>query len=117
MAFIPKKSIPSVAAAGLALVGCGNDDNSAARIDRLDPAVSDFCMTAVECNPSLGEDYVDYCRALYLYYADTYIALSDNPAACEAAFLSYFRCFSGCSVDCELPYQQLGEVCSAWGTL
>jgi len=117
VALLLKKRIPPVAAAGLALVGCGSDDSTSARIERLDPAVSAFCMTALECNPSLGEDYVDYCRALYLYYADTYIALSDDPAACEAAYLSYFGCFTGCAVNCDLPYQQLGDDCSAWGSL
>jgi hypothetical protein len=117
MAFFPKKSIPPVAAAGMALVGCGSDGDLDDLADRLDPAVSAFCMQAVECNPSLGEDYVDYCRGLYLYYAQTYITLSDDASACEAAFLSYFGCFTSCDADCEAPYQELGEGCSAWGTL
>jgi len=97
MYFTPKKAIPPVAAAGLALVGCGDDSSefqqALNRMDRLDPLVTAFCMKTVECYP----DYyygVDGCRVSWLYYVDTVIQLSDDPTACYDAGRSYFECLT-----------------------
>lgn len=98
----------------MALVGCGDDGESFDAVAELDPVVTAFCMG---CDPSVDEDYLNYCRALYLYYAQTYITLSDDPAGCQAAWVSYFSCVAECDTYCEEEYQQLGEQCSAWGTL
>lgn len=98
MSFEPKRKIPPIAAAGLALVGCGDDasqlQQAAERIDQLDPPVTAFCMKYVDCYP---DDWflpdVDPCRAAMLGYMDAYAELSDDPAACRSAVLSYFDCF------------------------
>lgn len=97
MNFEPKRTIPPIAAAGLALAGCGDDasqlQQAAERIDQLDPPVSAFCMNYVGCYP---DDWIfpdlDSCRAATLGYMDAYAELSDDPAACRSAFLSYFDC-------------------------
>ena len=96
MYFTPKKTIPPVAAAGLALAGCGDlseFQQALNRMDRFDPLVTAFCMKAVECYPDYYYYGVDYCRVWGLYYADTVIQLSDDPAACYDAGRSYFECF------------------------
>jgi len=95
--FQPKKKIPPIAAAGLALAGCGDDpsrlEQASARIDSLDPPVTAFCMKYVDCYAgSFLFDDVDSCRAIMLSYTDVYALLSDDPAACTASALSYFAC-------------------------
>lgn len=117
MYFTPKKAIPPVAAAGLALVGCGDDPLQQAldRMERMDPLVTAFCMKNVECYPYDYYD-VDSCRAVWLYYADTVIQLSDDPAACYDAGVSYFGCFTEAAcrtaeVACYDEYAALESEC------
>jgi hypothetical protein len=120
MVFTPKKTIPPVAAAGLALAGCGDDaselQQAMDRMARMDPLVTAFCMKQVECDP--GYYYgVDNCRLWSLYYADTVIQLSDDPAACYNAGRSYFECFekAACGtaeVECYDEYAALPIACS-----
>lgn len=96
MYFTPKKTIPPIAAAGLALAGCGDApldfQQALDRMERLDPLVTAFCMKNLECYPGYYYD-VDSCRFYNLYNADSYIQLSDDPAACYDAGRSYFECF------------------------
>ena len=61
-------------------------------MERLDPLVTAFCMKNLECYPGYYYD-VDSCRFYNLYNADSYIQLSDDPAACYDAGRSYFECF------------------------
>jgi len=99
MVFTPKKVIPPVAAAGLALAGCGDGGGQGPldlqqaldRMERLDPLVTAFCMKRLDCYDYYYD--VDYCRFYSLYIADSYIQLSDDPAACYGAGQSYFECF------------------------
>lgn len=109
MSFQPKKRIPSIAAAGLALVGCGDDsqfEQAAGRIDRLDPRVTAFCMKFVECYPDgFIIDDLDSCRLFVLGYLDAYSVVSDDPGACIAAAFSYMECFN------DVPCQTAGVSC------
>jgi hypothetical protein len=122
MVFTPKKTIPPVAAAGLALAGCGDDPSefqqALDRMERVDPLVTAFCMKNVDCYA--GYYYYDYdvdsCRVSLLYYVDAVIQLSDDPAACYDAGQSYFECFIGAEcgtaeVACRDEYAALEAAC------
>jgi len=122
MYFTPKKTIPPIAAAGLALVGCGDDpldlQQALDRMERLDPVVTAFCMKNVECYAGYYNYYydVDSCRFVWLYYADTVIQLSNDPAACYDAGRSYFECFAEAACGtadyaCMDEYAALGRAC------
>lgn len=110
---IPKKTIPSLAAATLALtgLGCGDTTDSGtggtsatggtsgtggasgvggSSGGDLANAISQFCMRRVEC--MLDED-LQYCISVYEYL------FSDGDAACQAAAISYFEC--GLALPCD----------------
>jgi hypothetical protein len=121
MSFEPKRRIPPIAAAGLALMGCGDDasqlQQAAERVDRLDPHVSAFCMKYVDCYP---DDWffpdLDACRAVMLGYMDAYAQLSDDPAACGDAVLSYLDCFRDAPCGdfetlCTTEFDELDVLC------
>ena len=120
MLFKPKKTIPPVAAAGLALVGCGDDSSSELqqalnRMERLDPVVTAFCLKALDCYANYYYD-VDYCRVYNLYIADSYIQLSDDPGACYDAGRSYLECFTNAECgtadfECRDEYAALEDAC------
>lgn len=120
MYFTPKKTIPPVAAAGLALAGCGGDptelQQALDRMERVDPLVTAFCMKNVDCDPAYYDD-VDSCRFFWLYYVDAYVQISDDPAACYDAGRSYFECFNEAAcgtaeVECYDEYAALPIACS-----
>jgi len=118
MFFAPKKTIPPIAAAGLALAGCGDDPLQQAldRMERLDPLVTAFCMKNVDCYAGYYYYDVDSCRVSLLYYVDAVIQLSDNPAACYDAGQSYFECFidaecGTAEVACRDEYAALEAAC------
>ena len=118
MFFTPKKTIPPIAAAGLALAGCGDDPLQQAldRMERLDPLVTAFCMKNVDCYAGYYYYDVDSCRVSLLYYVDAVIQLSDNPAACYDAGQSYFECFidaecETAEVACRDEYAALEAAC------
>jgi hypothetical protein len=118
--FTPKKTIPPVAAVGLALTGCGDDSSelqrALGRMQSMDPLITAFCMKAVECYPGYYYD-VDSCRVYSLYYADAVLQLSDHPAACYEAGRSYFDCFTEAEcgtaeLECLNEYAELVDACS-----
>jgi hypothetical protein len=120
MVFTPKKVIPPVAAAGLALAGCGDDpldlQQALDRMERLDPLVTAFCMKNLDCYAGYYYYDVDSCRVSWLYYADALIQLSDDPAACYDAGQSYFECFRDAEcgiadVACQDEYAALPIAC------
>jgi hypothetical protein len=118
MYFTPKKTIPPIAAAGLALAGCSDDPLQQAldRMERLDPLVTAFCMKNVDCYAGYYYYDVDSCRVSLLYYVDALIQLSDNPAACYDAGQSYFECFidaecGTAEVACRDEYAALEAAC------
>jgi len=104
--FRPKKMIPKLAVATLALTGCGGDTNNGAGgsggngiSDNLTNALNSWCMALVDCYSELYPDYtVQECIA----YATDYYGLDLGiTAACDAAATSYFECGS------DLPCDQL----------
>lgn len=114
--FRPKKKIPSIAAAGLALAGCGDGggdselDAARDRIAQLDPSVTAFCMRDIECDPYPEDPYfgdVDSCRTLFLEVVAYYVDASPDPDACSAAYIA--------ALDCEgnTPCDEMPEACEA----
>ena len=97
----PKKMIPSLASACLALTGCGGSDGSLS--EGVTNAIEDFCVKIAEC-------YVGYtvqgCVEYYTTYIETYGDFS-NPA-CEPALVSYVACLS--VLSCE-DFANSAEVC------
>jgi hypothetical protein len=119
MYFKPKKAIPPIAAAGVALAGCGDDSTELQqaldRMQSMDPLITAFCMKSLECDPGYYYD-VDSCRAYNLYFADAIIQLSDDPAACYDAGRSYFECYTEAEcgtaeVQCRDEYAALEGAC------
>ncbi len=94
--FVPKKRIPKLAAATLALAGCADDGYGlgeyGARVDRLDPPVTEFCMKALNCASRLYQGDIDLCRTLFLFYATP--PLPADADACEEAWLDFFDCYT-----------------------
>jgi len=129
----PKKTIPSLAMAMLALTGCGSDANSGAGGsgasggaggtggsggtagtggDGLAASIRAFCMTAVECFPGYTlNECINYYNSLVSDYVVT--------PACEAAAASYFNCGSELSCaeldasqnSCDDEFDAIFEVC------
>ncbi|MGB5695035.1 MAG: hypothetical protein WBM46_05245 [Polyangiales bacterium] len=104
--FTPKKTIPSLAVAMLALTGCGGDGNTGtggsgasggsggsggSDGNGLAAALQAFCMKAVECFPG-------YTLQDCVNYYNSQIAMYDVTPACEAAATSYFNC--GAALSC-----------------
>lgn len=124
--FEPKKKIPSIAAAGLALAGCGDGggtselDAARDRIAQLDPSVTAFCMREIECDPYPEDSYfgdVDSCRTLMLQLYGDYIEGSPDPEECGAAFIASFDCAGDTPCDeilgtCEAEYDATYAVCT-----
>ncbi|KPK17804.1 MAG: hypothetical protein AMJ62_00790 [Myxococcales bacterium SG8_38] len=119
MYFTPKKTIPPVAAAGLALAGCGDDSPELQlaldRMQSIDPLITAFCMKQVECYPGYYTD-LDGCRVFWLFYADAYIQLADDSAVCYEAGRSYFECVTNAEcgsayADCQDEYAALESAC------
>lgn len=86
--FGPKKMIPKLTVAALALSGCGGDGGANGDFDA---SLSAFCMNVDA--PCWGYS-VEYCTAYYnavnAYNAD---------AQCTAALISYFNC--GATKTCD----------------
>jgi len=103
----PKKRIPKLAVAALALTGCGSDGPN------LGGAVNAFCMKVVDCFP----DYtLEECTGPYNEYFQNY-NLGDS---CQAALATYFSCLSTLSCDqlgtfegCEDEFYAIESACSA----
>jgi len=85
--FRPKRTIPKLAVATLALTGCGSDSPSA-----LGESINAFCMNVVGCFPdyTLGD-----CTA---YYSDL-LGNYNLSSTCQAALATYFNC--GAALSCE----------------
>jgi hypothetical protein len=101
--FRPKKIIPKLAVAMLALTGCGDDGGGTggsgapgtggtggADGDNLNKALSTWCMTLGECFPNV--DYNESVETCVAYHVDLYGLDASISAACEAAAISYFEC-------------------------
>jgi len=93
-----KKHIPDLTVASLALMGCGGEGlgEYEARLDRLEPEVTAFCMRAVDCVPRQYDNDVDYCRLTLLFYGAPFSPL--DPEKCEEAWLEFFDCYA--QADC-----------------
>lgn len=99
----PKKTIPSLTVAMLALTGCGGDGNGGDGGnggtggtggnggDGLEASLQAFCMNGVECTN--GGTTVDAC----IDYYNSLIAEYNVTPTCEAALISYFDCAAALS--------------------
>ena len=87
----PKKTIPSLVGATLAMTGCGVGDGPTTLTGQ---AFNAFCMKVAECYP--GDPYVEECFD-YVGYYDLAGKYFSNE--CDAFFASYLNCFS--SLTCE----------------
>lgn len=87
----PKKTIPSLVGATLAMTGCGGGDGPTTLTGQ---AFNAFCMKVAECYP--GDPYVEECFD-YVGYYDLVGKYFSNE--CDAFFASYLNCFS--SLTCE----------------
>ncbi len=89
----PKKTIPQLAGAIVALTGaqaCGGDGGGT--FSNIDDAINAFCMKVVGCN--LGYTMQE-CVAYYNNLVDS----SNGTEACNAAILRYANCRYGLSCD------------------
>lgn len=89
--FRPKKTIPKLAVAMLALTGCGGDgdngDGGTGGGDGgdFDASLNAFCMNTAACWDGTVQGCVNY-------YENTMPIYYDIDAECEAALISYFDC-------------------------
>ena len=113
--FNPKKTIPKLAVAMLALTGCGDDDGNGAGTGGaggggadFDASLNAYCMNAAPCFDYTAETCINYYNAVNNY--------NDN-AQCTAAQITYFDCgatkacnqlFQGA---CDDEYSALWTVC------
>ena len=110
--FNPKKTIPKLAVAMLALTGCGDDDGNGAGTGGaggggadFDASLNAYCMKA-PCFDYTAEVCNDYYNALNVY--------NDN-ARCTALLISYFDCAATKTCN-QLLYSDacLNEYNAAW---
>ena len=91
MTIQPKKRIPKLAGAIIALTGaqaCGGDGGGG--FTNIDEAINAFCMKVAGCD--LGYTMQE-CVAYYQYLVET----TNGTDACNAAILSYANCRYGLS--------------------
>ncbi len=124
----PKKVIPSLAVAMLALTGagCGDDGGNTGATggsgatggtggtpgDGLANALSAFCMKVAEC-------YADTVRECLDYYNNDIFPYYDIDSNCEAAIISYFDCGAALSCpemmadpnNCDDEFDAIFDVC------
>jgi hypothetical protein len=90
----PKKTIPSLIGATLALTGCGGDGGTSNPSSMTGQAFRAFCLKVGECYPNTSAS--DEC----LTYVAGYDLLAQYFSSdCDALVASYFNCFAG--LTCE----------------
>ena len=110
----PKKTIPKLVGAIIALTGaqaCGDDAATATR-EQVNSAIDAFCMKVVSCN--LGVTMQE-CTDYYQMLADG----SNDTPQCFGAFVSYANCLTDLSCDqlaaestaCEGLYDPVYNAC------
>ena len=121
----PKKMIPKLTVAMLALTGCGGDTNNGSGgsggngiSDNLTNALNSWCMKLVDCYSEAYPDYtVQECIA---YATDQYGLDTGISAACDAAAASYFECGTNLMCDqlmmlyndCDPEFNAAGDACN-----
>ena len=110
--FKPKKTIPKLAAAALALTGCGGDGGGTGGTggtggdNEFDTSLSAFCMNVdVPCYGYTMQQCTVYYNAVIDY---------NNDPQCTAALISYFNC--GATKTCDQIYAGacLAEYAAVW---
>lgn len=91
--FRPKKTIPSLAGAILALTSCGGEGGST-RNTLTGKAYEAFCLKVANCNPDASPE--DYCPEYTQEYDFVAQYLTSD---CDALFASYFSCLA--TLDCQ----------------
>ena len=90
--FRPKKTIPKLAVATLALTGCGGDGGNGGDGGDFDASLNAFCMNVAPCYGYTAQECTDYYNnEMPKYY--------NIDSGCEAALISYFDC--GASKSCD----------------
>jgi hypothetical protein len=98
--FRPKKTIPKLAVAMLALTGCGGDDGNGTGGTggtgggdggNFDASLNAFCMNVAPCYGYTAQECIDY-------YNNDLPNKYNVDGECEAALISYFEC--GASKTC-----------------
>lgn len=92
--FTPKKAIPPLGVAVVALTGCGGDGDNGGT-GALRDALQAFCMKIVDCYSAMYPDYT--VQDCVNFYNDERLANYNIDASCEAAAISYFNCGTGLS--------------------
>ena len=112
--FTPKKTIPKLAVAALAVTGCGGSDGNGGNGGDLTDSINAFCMKAVECFPGYT---LQECTS---YYNDLVAGYNLTPA-CKAAATSYFDCAAALSCaeidmssnSCDDEFDAIFDACEA----
>jgi hypothetical protein len=89
----PKKTIPSLVGATLAMSGCGDGGHKTTTMTG--ESYKAFCVKVGECYPNTS--YQDDCNA-YQPYADIFSAQYFS-GECDALWASYFNCLAGVTCD------------------
>ena len=92
--FNPRRMIPKLAVASLALTGCG-DGGTTVTDDALGEALDAFCVKLVECFPAYYNTVGECVTDLTNYYD----VGGDVSSQCAAALTSYLQC--GEALSCE----------------
>ena len=86
----PKKTIPKLTVAMLALTGCG-DDGGGGDGGNFDASLNAFCMNSAPCFDYTAAECIDY-------YTNETPKYYDIDSECEAGLITYFDC--GASKTC-----------------
>ncbi len=130
--FTPKKTIPKLAVAMLALTGCGGDGNNGTGGsggsgasggtggnggNGLSSSLQAFCMKIVDCYQEIYPDYT--VQDCVNFYNNGYLANYNLDANCEGALVSYFNCGTGLTCDeimansnsCDDEFDAIFDIC------
>jgi hypothetical protein len=95
----PKKTIPGLVGAALALNGCGGDSSGGPQ-SAWGKGLEAFCLQVDSCVPTRAEADTQECLAGTEYYDFLAQYFPPSAAGCDALFASVFACMS--AYPCEV---------------